>query len=47
VCRKSKSLSEAGRALFAPSRARRKATNDSDQVCKYLAKFDLDWDFLR
>ncbi len=24
-------LSEAGRALFAPSRARRKATNDSDQ----------------
>lgn len=43
VCRKSKNLSAAGRYLFAASRSRRKATNDSDRVRKYLAKFDLDW----
>jgi len=43
VCRQSKSMSEAGRTLFAASRARRKITNDSDRVRKYLAKFDLDW----
>ncbi|MCL4108398.1 UNVERIFIED_CONTAM: hypothetical protein GTU68_046091, partial [Idotea baltica] len=47
VCRKSKSLSVAGRILFAASRARRKATNDSDRVRKYLAKFDLDWDAIQ
>ncbi len=44
VCRKSRTLSEAGRVLFAASRARRKATNDSDRVRKYLAKFGLDWE---
>ncbi len=44
VCRKSRTLSDAGRTLFAASRSRRKATNDSDRVRKYLAKFGLDWD---
>ena len=44
TCRASRSLSEAGRQLFAASRARRKATNDSDRLRKYLAKFDLSCD---
>ena len=44
VCRKSSSLSDAGRKLFAVSRVRRSSTNDSDRLRKYLAKFELDWD---
>ena len=44
VCRESRSLSEAGRKLFAASRTRRKSTNDSDRVRKYLARFGVDWD---
>jgi transcriptional regulatory protein RtcR len=47
VCRESKSLSGAGRELFAASRIRRKATNDSDRVRKYLAKFGLDWNSIQ
>lgn len=47
VCRESRSLSEAGRKLFASSRARRKSVNDSDRVRKYLTKFGLDWDRVR
>jgi len=43
VCRSARSLSEAGRALFTVSRARRKATNDADRLRKYLARFGLDW----
>lgn len=43
VCRRSRSLSEAGRALFAASRARRSTTNDADRLRKYLARFGLDW----
>jgi transcriptional regulatory protein RtcR len=43
VCRRSRSLSEAGRALFAASRARRKSTNDADRLRKYLARFGLSW----
>lgn len=44
VCEESRSMSEAGRALFAASRARRSSVNDSDRVRKYLAKFGLTWD---
>ena len=44
VCRKSTSLSEAGRTLFSVSREMRKSTNDADRLKKYLAKFDLNWD---
>ncbi len=48
VCRNSRSLSEAGRALFAVSRQRRRKTNDADRLRKYLARFDLCWqDFAR
>lgn len=43
VCRRSRSLSEAGRALFAASRARRSSANDADRLRKYLARFGLDW----
>lgn len=43
ICRKSSSLSEAGRQLYAASRARKKSSNDADRLKKYLARFDLDW----
>ena len=43
VCRRSVSLSEAGRTLFAASRRQRASTNDADRLRKYLAKFGLDW----
>ncbi len=43
VCRASKSLSEAGRSLFAISRAARANTNDADRLKKYLARFGLSW----
>ena len=47
VCRRSRSLSEAGRALFAASRARRSSANDADRLRKYLARFGLDWASLK
>lgn len=43
VCRRSRSLSEAGRALFSASLKRRASTNDADRLRKYLARFDLSW----
>ncbi|WP_379552274.1 RNA repair transcriptional activator RtcR [Qipengyuania sp. DGS5-3] len=43
TCRKSRSLSEAGRTLFENSRKARKSTNDADRLRKYLARFALDW----
>lgn len=47
VCRASRSLSEAGRALFAASRASRSSVNDADRLRKYLARFRLNWDRVR
>ncbi len=47
ICLESSSLSEAGRQLFNISRSRRKSTNDSDRLRKYLAKFGLDWKTLQ
>lgn len=44
ICRKSKSMADAGRRLFSVSREQRQSTNDSDRVKKYLAKFSLNWD---
>jgi transcriptional regulatory protein RtcR len=41
VCRTARSLSEAGRALFAASRTARATTNDADRLRKYLAKYGL------
>jgi transcriptional regulatory protein RtcR len=43
VCRRSRSLSEAGRALFHASRSRKTTSNDADRLRKYLARFGLDW----
>jgi transcriptional regulatory protein RtcR len=41
VCRSARSLSEAGRVLFAASRANRSTTNDADRLRKYLARYGL------
>ncbi len=46
VCRQYRTLSEAGRVLFAESRTRRTRLNDADRLRKYLARFDLAWDDL-
>jgi transcriptional regulatory protein RtcR len=43
TCRASRSLSDAGRTLFAASRRQRTSTNDADRLRKYLARFDLSW----
>jgi transcriptional regulatory protein RtcR len=43
VCRACRSLSEAGRCLFAASRKLRSSTNDADRLRKYLARFGLAW----
>lgn len=44
VCRGARSLSEAGRTLFAASRAKKASVNDADRLRKYLARFGLDWE---
>jgi transcriptional regulatory protein RtcR len=41
VCKSARSLSDAGRALFAASRSTRTTTNDADRLRKYLARFGL------
>ena len=43
VCATSRSLSDAGRTLFAESRKRRSSQNDADRVRKYLARFGINW----
>ena len=43
VCRNSRTLSEAGRALFTTSRDKKKTVNDADRLRKYLARFGVDW----
>jgi transcriptional regulatory protein RtcR len=47
VCRGARSLSEAGRTLFAASRSSRTTTNDADRLRKYLARYDLSFAHLR
>ncbi|MCB9596701.1 MAG: sigma 54-interacting transcriptional regulator [Sandaracinaceae bacterium] len=46
VCAEARSISEAGRVLFAASRARKSSTNDADRLRKYLARFGLRFDEL-
>ncbi len=41
VCRQSRSLSEAGRELFAQSRLNKTSGNDADRLRKYLGRFGL------
>jgi len=43
ICRSSRTLSEAGRQLFAVSRTKKGIPNDADRLRKYLARFGLDW----
>ncbi len=43
VCRRSKSLSEAGRTLFAASLAKKASKNDADRLRKYLGKFGVSF----
>ena len=43
VCSTSRSLSDAGRTLFAESRKRRTSQNDADRMRKYLARFGIAW----
>jgi transcriptional regulatory protein RtcR len=43
VCRGARSLSEAGRALFAVSRLKKASSNDADRLRKYLVRWGLDW----
>ncbi len=47
VCRESRSLSEAGRTLFAASLARRTSVNDADRLRKYLARFGVSFETAR
>lgn len=43
VCKRSKSLADAGRELYNVSREKRAVANDSDRVKKYLKKFGLEF----
>ncbi len=47
VCRAARSLSEAGRTLFAVSREQKSSNNDADRLRKYLARFGLAWSDVR
>jgi transcriptional regulatory protein RtcR len=46
VCQRAKTLSDAGREVFAVSRGKRSVTNDADRLKKYLAKFGLAFERL-
>lgn len=43
VCRTSKTISDAGRRLFAVSRTQKTKANDADRLRKYLKKYDIHW----
>ncbi|HEY8377817.1 MAG TPA: sigma 54-interacting transcriptional regulator, partial [Nannocystis sp.] len=43
VCATARSLSDAGRALFAASRLRKRSSNDADRLRKYLQRWGLQW----
>jgi len=43
VCRGAKSLSDAGRQLFAASRKTKSSSNDADRLRKYLVRFGLSY----
>jgi transcriptional regulatory protein RtcR len=47
VCRVSKSISAAGRALFDVSREQKSSRNDADRLRKYLARFGLRFEQLQ
>lgn len=43
ICRRSKTMAEAGRRLFAVSRRGKSSANDTDRLSKYLARFGLEF----
>ena len=43
VCKRSRSLSDAGRTLFGASRTRKTFSNDADRLRKYLARFGVEF----
>jgi len=43
VCESSPTMAHAGKVLFAVSRSRKKSSNDSDRIRKYLSRFGLSW----
>ena len=47
VCRTARSLSAAGRELFAASRSERTSVNDADRLRKYLSRFELEFGDLK
>jgi transcriptional regulatory protein RtcR len=47
TCLRARSLSDAGRKLFAVSRSAKERPNDADRLKKYLARFGLSWDALQ
>ncbi|MCB1529224.1 MAG: RNA repair transcriptional activator RtcR [Hyphomicrobiaceae bacterium] len=47
VCRQSRSMSEAGRKLFAVSRLAKASNNDTDRLKKYLVRYGLGWSDIR
>jgi transcriptional regulatory protein RtcR len=47
TCAGARGLSEAGRRLFAVSRAQKSSHNDADRLRKYLARFGLTFDRVR
>ncbi|MEW6366342.1 MAG: RNA repair transcriptional activator RtcR [Acidobacteriota bacterium] len=44
LCRRSRTLSEAGRSLFNVSRHKKRSVNDADRLRKYLERFGLSWE---
>ena len=47
VCKRSRSLSEAERAFFGASRARKSLSNDADRLRKYLVRFGIEFSRIR
>jgi transcriptional regulatory protein RtcR len=47
VCSRSRTISVAGRELFAVSREKKASKNDADRLRKYLARFGLNWEDVR
>lgn len=47
ICMQTSSLAEAGRLLFAQSRLKKSATNDSHRLKQYLAKYQLDFQHIK
>jgi transcriptional regulatory protein RtcR len=47
VCQNERTLSDAGRTLFAASRNKKRVTNDADRLRKYLSRFAITFDAIR